>query len=127
MPCAGACSRGQYAEQVRAVQNFLEGSDTGLLARLCERMKTAADLRQFERAALCAMCGTRSIGWIGHSGGCAGAAEILVCVSGRDGRRASLLAGNTARPDSVRVARAVIGAGTANVAKASAADLCAAG
>jgi excinuclease ABC subunit C len=51
-PCAGHCSRAQYGEQVRAVQSFLEGRDTGLLVRLSERMQTAADRRQFERAAL---------------------------------------------------------------------------
>jgi excinuclease UvrABC nuclease subunit len=37
---------------VRAVQDFLEGNNTGVLARLCERMETAAGARQFERAAL---------------------------------------------------------------------------
>jgi excinuclease ABC subunit C len=51
-PCAAACSRGQYTEQVRAVQCFLEGSNTELLARLAKRMQAAAAERQFERAAL---------------------------------------------------------------------------
>jgi excinuclease ABC subunit C len=51
-PCAGACSRGQYADQVRALVHFLEGRDRGLLLQLDGRMQQAAELRQFERAAL---------------------------------------------------------------------------
>jgi excinuclease ABC subunit C len=51
-PCAGACSRGEYAAQVRAVQCFLEGRDATLLDQLQTRMQAAAESRQYERAAM---------------------------------------------------------------------------
>lgn len=51
-PCAGGCSRVEYAAQVRAVQNFLEGGDAELLDQLDSRMQAAAMHRQYERAAM---------------------------------------------------------------------------
>jgi excinuclease ABC subunit C len=51
-PCAGGCSRGEYAAAVRAVQSFLEGGDAGLLELLDNRMQAAAINRQYERAAM---------------------------------------------------------------------------
>jgi excinuclease ABC subunit C len=51
-PCAGGCSRGEYAAQVRAVQSFLEGADPSLLQQLDSRMQSAAINLQYERAAM---------------------------------------------------------------------------
>jgi excinuclease ABC subunit C len=51
-PCAGGCSRGEYAERVRGVEGFLEGTDAVLLEQLQARMRSAAEGRQFERAAM---------------------------------------------------------------------------
>ncbi len=51
-PCAGACSRVAYAEQVRAARAFLEGNNATLLAELRNRMLEAAGDRHFERAAM---------------------------------------------------------------------------
>ena len=51
-PCAGACSRTEYGLQVRSVQGFLDGGDSSLLEQLEVRMQTAAESRQYERAAM---------------------------------------------------------------------------
>jgi excinuclease ABC subunit C len=50
-PCAGQCTRSQYTAQLRALRAFLDGRDTKTVARLEEDLKTAAESRQFERAA----------------------------------------------------------------------------
>ena len=51
-PCAGACSRREYAAHVRALQAFLDGGDASLLVELEARMQVAAENRQYERAAM---------------------------------------------------------------------------
>jgi excinuclease ABC subunit C len=51
-PCAAACSRSEYAAEVRAVQSFLEGRDAGLLDQLRSRMQASAESRHYERAAI---------------------------------------------------------------------------
>jgi excinuclease ABC subunit C len=50
-PCAGQCTRSQYTAQLRALRAFFDGRDTKTLARLEDDLKTAAESRQFERAA----------------------------------------------------------------------------
>ncbi len=50
-PCAGLCSRSQYTRRVRAAKAFLQGSDAALVDRIEQAMLSAADARQFERAA----------------------------------------------------------------------------
>jgi excinuclease ABC subunit C len=50
-PCAAGCSRGEYAERVRAARDFLQGRDVSLLDELEAGMRSAAARRQFEIAA----------------------------------------------------------------------------
>jgi excinuclease ABC subunit C len=50
-PCAGGCSRRQYAERVTAVRRFLRGRNDGILDNMRRQMLAAASARQFERAA----------------------------------------------------------------------------
>jgi len=50
-PCAGACSRRDYTNEVRAAQSFLTGADVRALAVLEKQMAEASAARQFERAA----------------------------------------------------------------------------
>jgi excinuclease ABC subunit C len=50
-PCAGACTAAEYSAQVRAARAFLRGTDAALIERFETQMKTAAEERQFERAA----------------------------------------------------------------------------
>jgi excinuclease ABC subunit C len=50
-PCAAACTRGAYREQVRAAQSFLAGEDRSLIEGLEHAMAEAATTMQFERAA----------------------------------------------------------------------------
>jgi excinuclease ABC subunit C len=50
-PCAGLCSRREYAGQWRSAQAFLDGADDGVLDRLEERMEAAAGRRNYELAA----------------------------------------------------------------------------
>jgi excinuclease ABC subunit C len=50
-PCAAACSRKTYQEQVRAARAFLSGEDSTLLENLEREMKAAATALLFERAA----------------------------------------------------------------------------
>lgn len=49
-PCAAACSRGDYAERVRAARSFLTGADTSLLQSLERDMHRAAQGEAFEKA-----------------------------------------------------------------------------
>jgi excinuclease ABC subunit C len=49
-PCAAACSRAAYAEQVRAARAFLAGKDVSLLNALQRAMMAASDTLAFERA-----------------------------------------------------------------------------
>ena len=51
-PCAAACTRAAYGQRVAAVQAFLEGRDTVLLAALRGEMDGASAGLQFERAAV---------------------------------------------------------------------------
>jgi excinuclease ABC subunit C len=51
-PCAGGCSRAEYAVQVRDLQSFLEGANASLLDQLESRMQAAAQSRQYERAGI---------------------------------------------------------------------------
>ncbi len=50
-PCAGACSRGEYAGRVHAARDFLRGCDGAVLRELEQAMRAAAAAEQFERAA----------------------------------------------------------------------------
>ncbi|MHB1034220.1 MAG: GIY-YIG nuclease family protein [Pirellulales bacterium] len=50
-PCAGLCSQSQYARRVRAARAFLHGSDASLVDRIEQAMLSAAESREFERAA----------------------------------------------------------------------------
>jgi excinuclease ABC subunit C len=50
-PCAGACTRSAYRDQVRAAQRFLEGRDAGVLNGLRRRMQECAKKLAFEQAA----------------------------------------------------------------------------
>ena len=49
-PCAGACSRREYAARVRKAREFLEGNDPAILDNLETEMRAAAAALQFERA-----------------------------------------------------------------------------
>jgi excinuclease ABC subunit C len=49
-PCAGLCTRRDYAANVRAVKAFLDGRDRSLLKQLTERMTAAAAELKFEQA-----------------------------------------------------------------------------
>jgi excinuclease ABC subunit C len=49
-PCAGYCSRSEYAEKVRAAVAFLDGHDRSLLQLLETRMSQAAQELRFEQA-----------------------------------------------------------------------------
>ncbi|WP_439624328.1 GIY-YIG nuclease family protein [Gemmata sp.] len=49
-PCAGACTRGEYAAGTRAAKGFLDGRDRSLLATLKELMSGAAERFEFEKA-----------------------------------------------------------------------------
>ena len=49
-PCAGFCSRREYAEKVRAVKAFLDGRDRSVLQTLQSRMTRAAEELRFEQA-----------------------------------------------------------------------------
>jgi excinuclease ABC subunit C len=51
-PCAAACTRGAYREQVRAAEAFLAGRERTLLDDLEAQMIQAAGAMQFERAAV---------------------------------------------------------------------------
>jgi excinuclease ABC subunit C len=50
-PCAAACSSREYGRRVRGARDFLQGTDLSLLHRLEAAMRSAAAVRQFERAA----------------------------------------------------------------------------
>ncbi len=50
-PCAGLCSREEYAAAVGGLVDFLEGRDTEVLGRLRRRMEEAAADLRFEEAA----------------------------------------------------------------------------
>jgi excinuclease ABC subunit C len=50
-PCAGRCTKGEYAAQVELAQRFLDGDADVPLTLLRQRMDTAADRLQFEYAA----------------------------------------------------------------------------
>jgi excinuclease ABC subunit C len=50
-PCAGQCTRGQYASQLRAARAFLDGRDLSPLAELEAKLKAAVEKCEFERAA----------------------------------------------------------------------------
>jgi excinuclease ABC subunit C len=50
-PCAGGCTRRVYANQVRAAQAFLFGSDVSFLDQLQTEMAAASTALAFERAA----------------------------------------------------------------------------
>ena len=49
-PCAGACSRREYASRVRKLRDFLEGNNPAILDDLETEMRSAAAALQFERA-----------------------------------------------------------------------------
>jgi excinuclease ABC subunit C len=49
-PCAGACTRAEYADGVRGVRSFLSGRDRGLLRTIRGQMEAAAAAFEFERA-----------------------------------------------------------------------------
>ena len=49
-PCAGLCSRRQYAAKVRKTKAFLDGRDDALLKDLTLRMTAASDSLRFEQA-----------------------------------------------------------------------------
>jgi excinuclease ABC subunit C len=51
-PCAAACTRSAYGDQVRAVRGFLEGGDRVPLERLEQDMAAAAAVLDYERAAM---------------------------------------------------------------------------
>ncbi len=51
-PCAGLADKGEYAQSVRGVERFLEGKTEAILDNLRERMETAAENLEFERAAV---------------------------------------------------------------------------
>jgi excinuclease ABC subunit C len=50
-PCAGMCSRRQYANQLKKVEAFMEGRDTTILDETAKAMQTAAASFQYEKAA----------------------------------------------------------------------------
>ncbi len=49
-PCAGACSLAAYAKNVRALRDFLDGSDRSLLDSIDAEMKAASARMEYERA-----------------------------------------------------------------------------
>ncbi len=49
-PCAGLCTRRDYAANVRAAKAFLDGRDRSLLKELTRRMTAAAEELKFEQA-----------------------------------------------------------------------------
>jgi excinuclease ABC subunit C len=51
-PCAGRCTRRQYADRVRQVEAFLQGEDRSLFAGFEAAMAQAAESRSYEQAAL---------------------------------------------------------------------------
>jgi excinuclease ABC subunit C len=51
-PCAAACTRDAYGEQVRALRSFLDGNDLSMLENLQREMTAASEALAFERAAL---------------------------------------------------------------------------
>lgn len=51
-PCAGGCSRSEYADWVRRARQFLDGSDVSLVEQIERRMIEAAVHQQYERAAM---------------------------------------------------------------------------
>ena len=51
-PCAGLADKGEYAQSVKGVERFLEGKTEAILDNLRERMETAAENLEFERAAV---------------------------------------------------------------------------
>jgi excinuclease ABC subunit C len=51
-PCAAACSRAQYAEQVNLAQRLLDGEDKSLLHDLRRQMSAASAALDFERASV---------------------------------------------------------------------------
>jgi excinuclease ABC subunit C len=50
-PCMGATSRATYGRRLKAVRAFLSGEDRSLLDRLAAEMQSAAETRNYERAA----------------------------------------------------------------------------
>jgi excinuclease ABC subunit C len=50
-PCAGLCSRRQYAEQWRAACAFLDGEDNHIIDRIAGRLREAAAHQHYEQAA----------------------------------------------------------------------------
>jgi excinuclease ABC subunit C len=50
-PCAGACTRRAYFQNVAAARQFLDGTNVRLLGRLHRRMRRAAAEREYIRAA----------------------------------------------------------------------------
>ncbi|MHB1462571.1 MAG: excinuclease ABC subunit UvrC [Armatimonadota bacterium] len=50
-PCAGLADKDDYVQSVRGVERFLEGKTESVLVNLRERMETASDKLEFERAA----------------------------------------------------------------------------
>jgi excinuclease ABC subunit C len=51
-PCAGGCSREEYANHLRRLKTFLDGRDVRLLDRLEREMAAAATATEYERAAM---------------------------------------------------------------------------
>jgi excinuclease ABC subunit C len=51
-PCAGACSRRDYFDNLRALQAFLDGTDLSLLKALQNEMALAAGQQAYEKAAV---------------------------------------------------------------------------
>lgn len=52
-PCSGRVSGEEYREIFREIDKFLSGSDKELIDKLTEEMKEAAEMFEFEKAALC--------------------------------------------------------------------------
>lgn len=50
-PCAGGCTRREYARQIEAARALLDGSDTSIIDNLATAMHEAAGRRDFEKAA----------------------------------------------------------------------------
>ena len=50
-PCAGGCTRHEYAQQIEAARSLLDGSDTSVLESLENAMQDTASRRDFEQAA----------------------------------------------------------------------------
>jgi excinuclease ABC subunit C len=51
-PCAALCTSTEYARAARRARKFIDGSDPGPLEAMEADMREAAELRQFERAAM---------------------------------------------------------------------------